>query len=164
MLVVSDTTAITNLAAINQLELLHSLYGDIVVPEAVKRELVDPGIDNPGSIEVQTKSWLVVYRVMKDSVVTQLLSDYIALDVGEAEAIALAMQIAADLLLIDDGEGRRIAKELGLTITGLLGVLLDAKEQALIPAVRPLLNDLIEVAGFYMTTSLYAYVLQLANE
>jgi uncharacterized protein len=63
MLVVCDTTAITNLAAIKQLGLLRALYTEIVISEAVERELIEPGTSNPGAIEVQTESWILVRPV-----------------------------------------------------------------------------------------------------
>ena len=164
MLVISDTTAITNLAAINQLSLLHALYGQIVIPEAVEHELVIPGVSNPGASEVQSQSWIITQAVLDHSLVTRLLAEHEALDIGEAEAIALTVELKADLLLIDDGVGRRIAKERGLVITDLLGSLLEAKERSIISAVRPVLDDLITVAGFYVAPSLYSYICQLANE
>src|SRR4051794_23724706 len=142
MLVISDTTAITNLTAIKHLELLHLLYGEIVIPEAVKRELTEPGMSNPGAREVWTESWILVRPITNRQMVAEFLTDNSALDIGEAEAIVLAIELDADLLLIDDRIGRRVAERQGLAITGVLGALLDAKKQAVIPAVRPLIDDL----------------------
>jgi predicted nucleic acid-binding protein len=86
------------------------------------------------------------------------------LDVGEAEAIALAKELAADLLLMDGRRGRDIAARLGLRVIGLLGVLIEAKHRGMIPAVKPILDDLKAKAGFWVSQQLYARVLQAAGE
>lgn len=85
-------------------------------------------------------------------------------DAGEAEALALALEVSAERILIDDAAGRAIALNLGLTITGVLGVLLMAKQQQLIAAVRPLMDDLIAQAGFWVSEELYQRVLYQADE
>ena len=139
MIVISDTSAITNLAAIDQLTLLPLLYGQVIIPEAVYRELAD--IDPPvsGGVEVQTATWLEVKLITNREVVDRLQSE-VGLDPGESEAIALALAIEADLLLIDERRGRTEADRLGIKITGLLGILVEAKRQNLIVAVKPLMD------------------------
>lgn len=128
MIVVSDTSAITTLAAINHLTLLPLLYGQVIIPEAVYRELVDIDPPVPGTIEVQTVSWLEVQPVVNREVVERLQGD-VRLDPGESEAIALALELEADLLLIDERRGRAEADRLGIKITGLLGILVEAKQK-----------------------------------
>ncbi|BAZ03855.1 DUF3368 domain-containing protein [Calothrix sp. NIES-3974] len=86
------------------------------------------------------------------------------LDIGEAEAIALAVEIQADQVLIDERRGRLIASRLNLPYTGILGVLVEAKSQGLILEVKPLLDALINEAGFWITESLYNNVLKLVYE
>lgn len=86
------------------------------------------------------------------------------LDIGEAEAIALAVEIQADQVLIDERRGRLIASRLNLQYTGILGILVEAKSQGLIAEVQPLLNALINDAGFWVTEPLRNSVLQLVNE
>lgn len=121
MIVISDTSAITNLAAIDHLGLLPLLYEQVIIPAAVYRELVDIEPPVPGSIEVQTATWLEVKSIAKREVVERLQSEG-RLDPGESEAIALALELKADLLLIDERRGRAEADRLGIKIIGLLGI------------------------------------------
>ncbi len=83
---------------------------------------------------------------------------------GEAEAIALAVDLKADTVIIDEQEGRRLATQTGLTVTGVLGVLLRAKLAGQIPAVKPEIRALREYARFFVAPSLEAKVLSSAGE
>ncbi|MBW4491505.1 MAG: DUF3368 domain-containing protein [Oscillatoria princeps RMCB-10] len=161
MIIVSDTSPINNLSAIGQLALLRQLYGTVIIPEAVFRELTDPEFPVAGATEVQTFDWIQTRQVNNRAVVEALRND---LDIGEAEAIALALELEADQILIDESRGRAIAARLNLRYTGILGILIEAKSQGLIPVVKPLLNALINEAGFWIAGSLYNRVLQLAGE
>ncbi|MDA0266257.1 MAG: DUF3368 domain-containing protein [Cyanobacteria bacterium] len=161
MIIVSDTSPINNLAAIQALDLLRELYGTVVIPEAVYHELTDPDFPVAGSIEVQTLEWIQCQAVTNSAMIEALSND---LDPGEAEAIALAIEIKADQVLIDERRGRLIAARLNLNCTGVLGVLVEAKAQGLIPAVKPLLDALIDQAGFWIAQPLYDRVLRFAEE
>jgi predicted nucleic acid-binding protein len=86
------------------------------------------------------------------------------LDEGEAEAIALAIQLKAHLLLLDERRGRAVASRLGLRFIGLLGVLVEAKQKGYISRVKPLLDHLIAKAGFWVSHQLYARVLREVGE
>ncbi|MFQ4137648.1 DUF3368 domain-containing protein [Nodosilinea sp. PGN35] len=86
------------------------------------------------------------------------------LDIGEAEAIALAVEVQATQVLIDERRGRLVASRLNLRYTGLLGILAEAKGQGLIAEVKPLLDALINEAGFWVAEPLYTSVLRLVNE
>ncbi|MEH2415449.1 DUF3368 domain-containing protein [Nostoc sp.] len=170
MIIVSDTSPINNLAAINHLHLLQQLYGTVLIPEAVYRELTDPNFPVAGAIEVQTFIWIQT-RPVQDRILVEALSN--ELDIGEAEAMsddkplrvyALALEMKADQVLIDERRGRMIAARLNLAYTGILGVLVEAKSQRLISAVKPLLDALINQAGFWVAEPLYKRVLQLVDE
>ncbi|MDB9307160.1 DUF3368 domain-containing protein [Aphanizomenon sp. CS-733/32] len=161
MIIVSDTSPINNLAAINQLHLLQQLYGTVIIPEAVYRELTDPDFPVAGVLEVQTFEWIQTCSVTNRTVIEVLINE---LDVGEAEAIALAVELRADQLLIDERRGRIIANKLHLKYTGILGILIEAKSQGLVILVKPLMDDLINQAGFWIADSLYKSVLQAVNE
>ena len=161
MIVVSDTSAINNLAAINQLHILQQLYGTVIIPEAVYLELTDPRFPVAGATEVKTFDWIQT-RVVSDRKLVQALSN--ELDEGEAEAITLAIEIQADRVLIDERQDRLVAARLNLRYTGILGVLVEAKSQGLIAEVKPLLDALINQAGFWVAESLYNRVLRFVDE
>ncbi len=161
MIVVSDTSPINNLAAINHLHLLHQLYGTVFIPEAVYRELTDPNFPVAGATEVQTFDWIQIRTVSDRTLVEALTSE---LDFGEAESIALAVEMQADQVLIDERRGRLVASRLNLHYIGVLGILVEAKNKGLIVKVKTLLDALINEAGFWVSEPLYKSVLQLVNE
>lgn len=161
MIIVSDTSPINNLAAIKYLHLLRQLYGTVLIPESVYQELTDPNFPVAGATEVQTFGWIQT-RSVSDRTLIEALSN--ELDIGEAEAIALAVEVKADQVLIDERRGRLIANRLNLRYTGILGILVEAKSQGLIVEVKPLLNALINEAGFWVAEPLRNSVLQLVNE
>ena len=164
MIVVSDTSPITNLAAINQLNLLQRLYTRLVIPTAVYNEMVRVDKLVPGAIEVQTLPWIQTQTIAASQQVKMLRESEENIDLGEAEAIILALELKADLLLMDERRGREVAMRYGLQVTGLLGVLLQAKGNRLIPAVKPLMERLIEQADFRVSNQLYATILEFAGE
>ena len=108
-------------------------------------------------------NWIQVQQAANLELVTCLRNEY-NLDIGEAEAIALALELKADELLIDERLGRREAVRLGLSITGVLGVLLIAKNRGLISKVQPIIDALILQANFRISRQLYEEVLRTANE
>ncbi|MEQ8542339.1 MAG: DUF3368 domain-containing protein [Coleofasciculus sp. D1-CHI-01] len=161
MIIISDTSPITNLAAVGHLSLLQQLYGDIIIPERVYQELTGAGDSIPGCREVQTLAWISVRSAVNQEQV-RLLQD--KLDAGEAEAITLAVELDADWLLIDEELGRTIAAEYQIQFTGVLGILIEAKYRGLITQVKPLLDELIRTADFWVSDRLYSRVLQMAGE
>lgn len=165
MLVISDTSPITNLAAVGQLDLLRALYGQITIPEEVRDELVVGGSgNNPGASEVLSEPWFVIARVdaqRRD----QLAQAYPALDIGEVAALALqTVERSADLVLLDDKATRTAAATLNLAHVGVVGILLAAKSQSVIPLMRPILDDLRARAGFRLAETTYQDALQRAGE
>ncbi len=109
MTVVCNTSPITNLAAIAQLDLLRQLYGEIVIPQAVYDELTVLPNPVPGTVEVQTLLWVRVHRVVDQALVADFRR---TVDLGEAEGLALALEVSAERVLIDDAAGRVIARHL----------------------------------------------------
>lgn len=154
MIVVSDTSPILNLAAVDRLHLLRVLYAEIVVPPTVELELLKNGIQ-------LDSSWTRVVTAGDHKAVALLRQE---LDPGEAEAIVIAAELGANLLLIDEKRGRRIALDRGLDVTGLLGVLAEAKARGFIPRCQPLLDDMIRVAGFWIGDDLRTRYLLGLNE
>jgi len=161
MVVVSDTSPIINLAMIGQLDLLPILFRQIIIPQAVFDEIVTSGAALPGAKEIQEAGWIEVRTPKDQSLIESLLAE---LDPGESEAIALALEIGAGLLLMDEYLGRNAARNRNILPLGILGILLKAKEQGLLPAVQPLMDALIREAGFYIHTQLYQDVLEMAWE
>lgn len=161
MIVVSNTPPVTNLALIGRLDLLEQLYGALMIPDAVWQELVVKGAHLPSAQQIERASWLSVRTVTNRELVLSLRQD---LDAGKAEAIALAMEMNADLLLIDERIGRESAQHLGVPYMGLIGVLVQCKQRGLIPQVRPIIDALRLQAGFWISDALYQRVLHDAGE
>lgn len=160
---VSDTSPLLNLAIIEQLSLLREQLGEIRIPPAVLEEL-RPGEDLPGSQamrEAIAAGWLRVEQVKDQSFVQVLRRD---LDKGEAEAIALALQMKAEWTLLDEREGRRIARTLGLRVAGVLGILLRAHGDGKLPSLQKAMEALREKAGFHIGAELFAEVLRESGE
>lgn len=162
MIVISDTSPITNLAAIGKLDLLHLLYGSIVIPTAVYNELTNKPV--PGTQSVKTLSWIKTQSVPNLQRVNKILNSQNNIHQGEAEAIILAIETKANLLLMDEKRGRNLAKSYQIPVTGLLGILLQAKQQGAITSVKNLIDELRQIAEFRISQELYQTILQLANE
>lgn len=161
MIVVSDTSPIINLAIISHLSVLQHLYGQIIIAQAVYDEIVVQGVGLPGSSEVQAAAWIVKETVKNQALVRVL---ELELDIGEAETLALALEIGSDFVLLDEKSGRGVAKNLNLKVIGILGILVEAKHKSLIVTVKPVMDDLITKAGFWINPKLYNDVLQLVGE
>lgn len=161
MIIVSNTSPVMNLAAIGRLDVLKELYGNVFIPEAVLAELsaIDGGKFNIPS--VQEFQWIKIAAVLDRPLVSSLMLE---LDFGEAEAIALAIEMKSGLLLIDERIGRKTAARLGLRFIGLLGILIDAKRHGLITELKPVLDALVSKAGFWVSGQLYTRALETAGE
>lgn len=160
-IVVSDTTAITYLAKIQELWLLQDLFKVIYIPEAVYQELTRQGDHIPGSREVKSLNWIRVHKTPNMERVQKLFKT--PLHAGESEAIGLALHMGAHLLIMDERDGRKEAMNQGLRVTGMLGVFLKAKEKNRIPAVKPYLEKL-RLTNFKLSPQLYDAVLVQAGE
>ncbi len=163
MLVVSNTSPIMNLAIIHRLVLLRDQFGEALIPLAVREEL-KPDSELPGAHEVQAAlqaGWLRV-ATPTNSALIQTLS--LELDQGEAAAIALAVEMKADFILMDESEGRAKAAALGLRPVGVLGVVLRAKFNGQLASVKEAMTQLRQEAGFFIAEELFNTVLQEAGE
>jgi predicted nucleic acid-binding protein len=148
-LVVSDTSPLVALQQIDELKILHSLFGEVVIPPAVEREL-GPGFPRP--------PWLITRPLAMRAPPLQP-----TLGAGESEAITLASQDGAQLLLLDDRPARRLAPSLGIPVLGTLGLLIRAKEQGLLAAVKPYIETLLR-GGFRASPALVERILAQAGE
>ncbi len=161
MSVVSNASPLINLSRIGQLNLLSQLYGELTIPEAVWHEVVLEGVGLPGAGEIETASWIEVRSVTNRELVRALRQ---VLDGGEAEAIALALEMGAEFLLMDERLGRETALHMGVRCIGLVGVLVEAKHKGLVSEIRPSLVALRDLAGFWVSEALYRRVLLDAGE
>lgn len=161
MIVVSNSSPLIALSITNSLELLHALYGNIHIPQAVFDEVVIRGAGRPGATAVANTAWIVRQAPANHQTVAQLLSA--GLNKGESEAIVLASEVSAGLLILDESHARMIARQRGLSVTGTLGVLIAAKNARVVAAIKPLLGQLT-AAGFYLGPEIIARALQLAGE
>lgn len=145
--VVADSTCLIGLERIEHLDILPALFEPILIPPAVQQEF---GISLPWlQVEVPTDQGMVVALKM-------------LVDRGEAEAIALAYQRKLQMIL-DDRQARSVARNMGVSFIGTVGVLVKAKQAALIPALKPLLDEL-ELNGFYLNEALKAEAINIVGE
>lgn len=158
MIVICDTSPITNLIQIGHLNLLKDLFNKIIIPEKVFEELC---FYEHQKALIENTDWIEINKVKEKSAVLKL--EHI-LDSGEAEAIILAKELNSDYLMIDERKGRKVAQDFGLKVIGLLGILIAAKQKGFILAVKPLLVNLKEKAGFRIQKDLYERVLLEVNE
>jgi uncharacterized protein len=157
MTVVSDTTAISNLLHIGQLQLLRALFGKVLVPQQVLNELDAVA----GFTEAISNAEYII--AVNCSITLVSLQQNDTLDEGEKAAISYAVDKAADLLIIDELNGRKAATALGLDIIGTIGILLLAKKKKILKTIKQHLGDLRE-NGFWISEKIYLEALKLANE
>jgi uncharacterized protein len=157
MTVVSDTTAISNLLHIGQLMLLKDLFAKVLVPEQVVNELAAV----EGFVETISKADYIV--PVHCAVILDTLQHNAVLDEGERAAISYAVDNNADLLIIDELNGRRAATALGLNIIGTIGILMAAKKKKILKTIKQHLDDL-RTNGFWISEKIYLEALKLANE
>jgi predicted nucleic acid-binding protein len=139
MIIVSDTSPLSALITVKQAELLTLIFGEVIIPNAVQAELL--------RFHTSLPQWLRVQSATDASLVDRHCE---VVDRGEAEAIVLAQEIRADYVLIDERRGRRLAREQGLRVIGLLGIVLLAKRRDLIPSARELIEEMIRRSGVYL--------------
>jgi uncharacterized protein len=154
--VVSNASPLVSLARIVKVDLLRQLLQTLVIPEAVWREVVTDGVGQPGADEVASADWITTVAVTNTDLVTALRQE---LDAGEAEAIALTLELEADVLLMDERLGRETARHLGLRYIGLIGALIEARNRGIIASVKPVLDALRDQASFHISEALYARIL-----
>lgn len=157
--VLSNTSPLQYLYQLDLLDLLPTLYGEVLVPSAVVKEIEagrSRGVPLP---VIESLSWLRIEKVANTALLP-LLPD---LGAGEREVLALALERSDPLVILDDSFARRFARRLGLSLTGTLGLLLKAKENGRIDLVEPLL-DRLEELRFRLDHRTRAHVLSVAGE
>jgi predicted nucleic acid-binding protein len=159
VIVVSDASPLITLAGVGQLHLLHALYGEVLIPSAIWDEVVHDG--RPGVQDVLSATWIRIVQVAQDSYLMALQTD---LDDGEAEALALAADVKADVVLLDERRGREVALWMGFRVIGAAGVLVQAKAHGLLAEIRPVLDEMLKVTQFRLARHLYDALLRDAGE
>jgi len=160
---VSNTSPISNLACIGRLDLIREQFTEVWVPSRVELELgnVPDPVARKSIEEAKRAGWLKTKHASDSNLISLLMME---LHSGEAEAIALAVEFKADRLLIDEKEGRAMARQLGLKLTGVLGILLRAERSKRIAAIKPEIDALRTKAHFFISPTLEAAVLKNASE
>ena len=148
--VIANASPLIALAQINSLALLQQLFGSVLIPPAVAREITQ-SVTLPVWISQQSPA-----RSISPSILATL-------DPGERETISLALEIGADWVVLDDLPARRQAAALGLPVIGTLGILILAKRRGRASTVRPSV-DALRSMRFHMTPGLYEQVLAIAGE
>jgi predicted nucleic acid-binding protein len=156
--VITNTTPVLSLLKINKLNLLRDLYGAVLVPQAVYRE-IEAGKDMAFYTDLTQIEWIKIEQIRE----TNAPFYFFDLDAGEAEVLILAHEQQADLIILDETIGRMYAKQMNLKLTGTIGVLLKAKAQGLIEEIAPLLEELKQ-KGSWISPALVTTTLQLAGE
>jgi predicted nucleic acid-binding protein len=151
-LVVADASVLIALGRIGQLSLLEQVFGEIVIPPAVEREVVSNRPPLPGWVQIRK-----LLRALDPRVIGAALGD------GEAETISLALEAMAERVILDDLSARRLARGLGLNVVGTAGVLFMAKRAGFVAAIRPPL-DALRAAGFRLRQDVYEEILKSAGE
>ncbi len=161
MIIISDTSPISNLIQIQRLDILQSLFQQIIVPPTVHQEIIKLGYFGVDIHFYLDAEWI---RIVEPMNILKLQELKMTIDAGESEAIVLAIEMNADYLLMDERLGTKQALREGLTPIGLIGVLLKAKDLQLIPAVKPILEALETIAGFWISEKLKSRILRDTQE
>lgn len=152
MVIISDTSPMTALLLAGRGELLTSLFERVVIPPAVASELLRAHASLPGWMEV-TAPQMIPATVLDAG-----------LDAGETEAIALALELHPDTMLMDERLGRRLARRHGLPVTGLLGLLTLAKSSGLITEIVPVIREFQDKGNCWFGQQLINDVCAAAGE
>ncbi len=154
MKVISNSSPIILLSKVGRLHVLQALYNEIVIPEAVYKEVFEV------RQEIEKPEWIKVEKISDKSTGRFLMS---SLGPGESEAIVLALESKSDLLLLDDYRARNYANSVGLKITGTAGILVDARDKGIIDKVKEVLDALIK-SDYRISESLYRTVIKKSGE
>lgn len=160
MNVVCNSSTLIALARTNNIDILEKVIKKLTIPHAVYEEIVIRGAGRPGSMEIKEAKWIKKINVSDQESVISLSN---SLGLGESEAIVLAKEIKADLIILDDDKARKAAISQGLKATGFLALLVQAKAKGVIKEVKPIM-DKLQQKGFFIGKDLYMDVIQKSGE
>jgi len=158
-LVVSDTSPLLNLALIERLNLLESQFSGITIPRQVWDELAAGEKGLSALSKLRDGEFLTVVEVEQSDLFVEIFQD---LDVGETAALCYAIEQDADLVLLDEKDGRRVARRHDLNVTGVVGILLKGANAGDVKLDQEL--DALREAGFWISDNLYSKILSQAEE
>ncbi|MDZ4286982.1 MAG: DUF3368 domain-containing protein [Prosthecobacter sp.] len=158
-LIISNTTPLINFAAIGRMDVLQALFGNLVIPPAVRNELEAKSILFPNSARIHD-----LPNISIKAPADRLLVGSLAARVHGGEAECLALEHPGSLVLLDDLAARELAATNGILFTGTLGCVARAKQRGLFPAIEPVLDDLRTKARFWISDRLAEHVLRSAGE
>lgn len=161
MIAVTDTSVVLNLCRVGLECLLQDLFGKVLAPPAVASEFQRLAAMDPRFTGVL---WPLFIRVVAPVGTAPALRGNHKLHSGEVEALSLAVEHDVDLVLMDERAGRAAAARLGLDSVGILGILIQAKKNGLVPEIGPVLDELESKAGFWISPSLKIRVLGMVRE
>ena len=156
MIVVSNSTPLIHLSAMGRFDLLPQLFDEIVIANEVYEEVVLKGQDRPAASQVQSAKW-IRRRAINNRLACAILQH--SLDLGKSATIVLAIELAADLAILDDRLARNQAQALSIKITGTVGILLMAAEQGIVD-FQPALDALL-ATGFRLSAAEYQRIINL---
>jgi uncharacterized protein len=157
--VIADTSPIQYLHQTNLLDLLPTLYGRILIPPAVVEELSQGRKQGVVLPDPELISWIEIHQVST----SQLISMVPNLGLGEREVISLAISLSDSLVILDDALARNYARQMNVTMTGTLGVLLKAKQSGFISQIFPIIEQL-DTLRFRLAPATRTAILKLADE
>jgi hypothetical protein len=162
MKVISNSSVLIALSGIGRLGLLHYRFPEgVTVPDAVWREVVETGHGRAGANQVSDVGWISRRQIQNHAFAAALQT---TLDEGEAEVIALGLEIGADLLLLDEKTARTVAARLQYPVLGTVGLLIWGKRKGLFPSLARESSLLQEEGGFRLSKMVYDYALYLVGE
>ncbi len=157
-MIISNTTPLINFAAIDRLDVLQQLFGKITIPHAVQAEFYEKGECYPSTVALKKVDFI---PLQSDLLAHSLMQE---LDIGEAEAIALAVEKKAETILLDELAGRSVADYYQISCIGSIGCLILTKQRGHIPQIKPLLDAMRNKAQYWIYPKLYERVLSENNE
>jgi len=147
-IVITDTSCFILLEKIGALHILHELFENVLTTPEIAKEYSNP-----------LPEWVIIQSAKE--ILKEEFYQYV--DLGEASAIALAIEISCDYIILDDIAARKLAEKIGLPVKGTVGVLLTAKQAGIIPLFRPYL-DLIQQTNFRLSQQLAEQFVRDAGE
>jgi predicted nucleic acid-binding protein len=147
--IISDTSCLIILTNIGELDLLKRVYGQIITTSDIEKEFGE-----------KLPDWIMIENV-KDQSTQRILE--LQIDKGESSAISLALELSNSTLILDDFKARKIAQQLGLSVTGTIGVIVKAKLNGIIPSIKPYIEKIKET-NFRISDEIEIQALKQAEE